>query len=62
METSPHHRRTTHQFIRCFSAVDFEHELLVRKVNSEKDIEKLAMIKNHKGKLWTLTHNSERLF
>ena len=45
----------------CFSAVDSEHDFLIKKAELGKNGENLAMIMNYKGKLWIFSHNSERL-
>ena len=44
-----------------FSAVYFEHDFSIIKAELGKYGENLAMIMNYKGKLSTLSHNSERL-
>ena len=46
-----YHRAMRHQILLCFSAVDFEHDFIIRKIELGKNGENIAMIMNHKDKL-----------
>ena len=43
-QSPPPYSPTSHQFLPCFSAFDFEHGFLIRKVKLGKDNKNLAMI------------------
>ena len=45
---SPQHT-TSHQMLPCFSALDFEHDFIIRKVELGKNGKNIAMAMNHKG-------------
>ena len=57
----PLHQPVNHQFLPLISVVDFEYDFIIRKVEVGKDNGNLAKIMNHKGKLWTFSHDTERL-
>ena len=50
-----------HQFLLFISVVDLEYDFIMKKVEVGKDDRNIAMIMNHKGKLWTLFHHYETL-
>ena len=54
-------RATSYQILPCFSAIDFEHDFLIRKTELGKNGKNPTMIMNCKEKLWTLSHSSERI-
>ena len=53
--SSPLHSATSHQILPCFSPCWL---WTIKKVELRKNVKNLAMIMNHKGKLWTLSHIS----
>ena len=56
----PTHRAMSHQILPCFFAVDFEHDFIISKVGLQKHGKNLVTLMNRKGKLWTLSQNSEK--